>query len=553
MSYLSKKTSFGEKTNIEYRWGEDIKDTILQFFFHLVRDEDMADIENKLYQLLSEIKTDPQGYQEELIILYKILCHTRDIRCGRGEMDLSYMQLYVWFCFDADLACFALQQFVWGERYGSWKDIKRLCLFIKKKTGDENHPFIEYACDLLTVQLKHDLLKMRENVIISHAGKWSPREKNRQYKWLYSKLACRMYPEFGITAKNISSKQAALRKAKMLFRKDLSILNKYLFTTENIMCNFSWSYIYPSLIPSNALYKYRLAFQNKTRDNKIRRNTPDRHMCAGYLQHHIENIPTHFSTISLATLVKGAQNCVTELDKDIVNNLWNAQNKICNFKQNLLAIVDLSSSMERNNEDPLYTAIALGIRASELSVGAFHDRLFVFSARPTWIHFDPEMTFVDKVNTILSIDRGLNSNLKPVLETLINAFCETESDKKIIEDLDLCILSDMQIDQFSKYIMFTLPDNIKKIFIKNGFKTLPRIILWNMRKTSGTPARIYDRNIVLLSGYTDKIFRSLMPYTSVRESRKDRQKISYISWNIIERCVNRKRYNILYNKIISKI
>ena len=209
--------------------------------------------------------------------------------------------------------------------------------------------------------------------------------------------------------------------------------------------------------------------------------------------------------------------------------------------------------MERNNEDPLYTAIALGIRASELSVGAFRDRLFVFSARPTWLHFDSEMTFVDKVNTILSIDRGLNSNLKPVLETLINAFCETESDKKTIEDLDLCILSDMQIDQFSKYITFTLPDNIKKIFIKNGFKTLPRIILWNMRKTAGTPARIYDRNIVLLSGYTDKIFRSLMPCKRVRKLRKDSQNISYISWNIIERCVNRKRYNILYNKIISKI
>ena len=553
MSYLSKQTMFGEKTNIEYKWGADIKENILYFFFQLVRDQDMTDLENRLFQLLSEIKTKPHKYQEELIVLYKILCHTRDIRCGRGEMDLSYMQLYIWFCFDADLAYFALQQFIWGPKYGSWKDIKKICLFVKQKTNDENHPLIEYACNIMIVQLKHDLLKIHENESISLAGKWAPREKNRKYKWLYSKLATQMYPEFSKTAKNISSKQAALRKAKMFFRKDLSLLNKYLFTTENIMCNFSWSYIYPSLVPSNALYKYRLALQNKTKDNKIRRNTPDRHMCAGYLQHYIENTPIKQSTVPLATLVKGAQDCVTDIDSNIINSLWNAQKKIHHFKQNLLAIVDLSSSMERNNNAPLYTAIALGIRASELAVGAFHDRLFVFSACPTWIKFDAKMTFVDKVNIILSASRGLNSNLKPVLETLIDAFCKTEGDKTTIKDLDLCVFSDMQIDQFSKRVIYTLSENIKKIFIKNGFKTLPRLILWNMRKTSGFPARSNDRRVVLLSGYTDKMFKLLMPAATVRKQLKKRHHSSYPSWSILQRCVNGPRYNILHNKIISKI
>ena len=72
MSCQSKQTSFGEKTNIEYKWGEDIKENILLFFFQLVRHADMADLENKLYQLLSVIRTDPHKYQEELIILYKM-------------------------------------------------------------------------------------------------------------------------------------------------------------------------------------------------------------------------------------------------------------------------------------------------------------------------------------------------------------------------------------------------------------------------------------------------------------------------------------------------
>ena len=72
--------------------------------------------------------------------------------------------------------------------------------------------------------------------------------------------------------------------------------------------------------------------QNKTKNNKIRRNTPGRHMCAGYLQHYIENTSITHTTVPLATLVKGAKDCVTDIDCDIINNLWKAQKKIYHFK-----------------------------------------------------------------------------------------------------------------------------------------------------------------------------------------------------------------------------
>ena len=549
MSLLSKQTKFGEKTNVEYKWGGDIRKKILSFFFQLIRDEKLTDLENQLYTMLLEIKGDPYGYKEELITLYKILCHTRDIRCGRGERDLSYMQLYIWFYFDVDLAYFALQQFVWGENYGSWQDIKKFCLYIKQKTKNENHPFIAYACNLMVIQIKHDLTKMQQNEYISQAGKWAPRENSRRYRWLYRKLATLMYPEFIKTAKNTSTKQAALRKAKTFFRKDLSSINRYLGTIENIMCNSSWANICPSYITSHALYKYKLALQNKTKANTIRRNTADRHICAGYLQHYIEKTTLKYSTISLETLVRGADTYITKHDKEIINKLWNTQKPLYNFKQNLLAIVDLSSSMERNHSNPLYTAIALGIRASELSVGAFQNRLFVFSARPVWLCFNDEMTFVDKVQMILSVSRGLNSNFKGVLEALMKAFTETNTDKDIIKGLDLCLISDMQIDQFSKHTLYTLSENIKKMFIKNGFKSVPRIILWNMRKTSGFPARMDDGDTILLSGSTSKMFILLKPPPRVAICQKRWGFKCQPSWRILRKCINRRRYSILSNKI----
>ena len=77
MSYLSKQTMFGEKTNIEYKWGETMKENISYFFFQLVRGKDTSDLEDNLYKLLSEIKTNVNRYQEELVILYKILCQNK--------------------------------------------------------------------------------------------------------------------------------------------------------------------------------------------------------------------------------------------------------------------------------------------------------------------------------------------------------------------------------------------------------------------------------------------------------------------------------------------
>jgi hypothetical protein len=544
------QTKYGEKTNIEYGWGNSIRENIHLFFFQLIRDKELIDLENQLYKMLSEIKENPKQYRDELIILYKILGHTRDIRNGRGECLLSYMQLYIWYLYDPELAFFALEQFVQGEKYGSWKDIKKLCLYIKKKTNNQDHPLIDYACNLMIVQLKHDLKRMQTNVYISLAGKWAPREKSRQYRWIYIKLALGMHPEFIESAKNPEANRNALRKAKMVLRKNLSKINRYLMTLETIMCNGNWGTIFPAMIPSNALYKYKQALQNKTSENKVRKNTMDRHICAGYIQYHIENNPPKYSTVALKTLVKGAQSCKTNLDKDIINSLWNANKKKCNFLENIVAIVDVSSSMERDNRTPLYKAIALGIRASELSKGAFKNRLFVFSANPVWLKFNNDMTFVDKVNMILSVSRGLNSNLKAVLDILIEALTKNDC-KDAIKNMRLCIFSDMQIDTFFKYSNDTLYNNIKKIFVKNGFKTSPKLIFWNMRKTSGFPVPIYTSDTILLSGGVDKMFKLLELSSSSPTigSRINEHK----SWKIIQKYLNSRRYRILYNKIISKI
>ena len=56
--------------------------------------------------------------------------HTRDIKNGKGERDLSYLQLFIWYSYYPRLAERALTSFVYT--FGSWRDIKDLCGFIRK-------------------------------------------------------------------------------------------------------------------------------------------------------------------------------------------------------------------------------------------------------------------------------------------------------------------------------------------------------------------------------------------------------------------------------------
>ena len=64
-----------------------------RFYFQLVRNSDEI---RKKFKIINEINTNTTKYKNELILLYKITAHTRDIVDGKGEMDLCWMQLYNW-------------------------------------------------------------------------------------------------------------------------------------------------------------------------------------------------------------------------------------------------------------------------------------------------------------------------------------------------------------------------------------------------------------------------------------------------------------------------
>ena len=120
---------FGENANIEYGYSNSLDEKIVQFFFQLVRTPDTSGLEKQLFDMLNFIKGNEQHYIDELTILFKLIAQTRDIIAGKGEYNLSYMQLYVWWQFYPQLVKKMIPIFLThqnreelgGHQYGSWK------------------------------------------------------------------------------------------------------------------------------------------------------------------------------------------------------------------------------------------------------------------------------------------------------------------------------------------------------------------------------------------------------------------------------------------------
>ena len=120
---------------------------VVQFYFQIVRSNKVSIKDDLIAQTLDLLLTDTKKNimksdninnlseynfnKEVVIVLYKILAQTRDIIAGKGEYQLAYVQLAVWWKHYPILAKYALDTFVNsttkdGHPYGSWKDIKTL-------------------------------------------------------------------------------------------------------------------------------------------------------------------------------------------------------------------------------------------------------------------------------------------------------------------------------------------------------------------------------------------------------------------------------------------
>ena len=127
-------------------------------------------------------------------------------------------------------------------------------------------------------------------------------------------------------------------------------------------------------------------------------------------------------------------------------------------------MVDVSGSM---NGDPLYAAIALGLRIAEKSL--LGKRVLTFSASPTWVNLDGCDNFISMVEKVRCSDWGMNTNFSAALNLILDAIVQQKLEPTDVEDMVLTILSDMQIDVADvKYA--TMMDLIEQKYAETGMR-----------------------------------------------------------------------------------
>ena len=561
-------TQFGENGHVEYGWSNSIQEKILQFSFQVTRTNELgvSRLFSVLHDLLSNLKhkvesgTLPEkevakGY---LSVLYRMIGHTRDIVDGKGEYTLSYMMVHTWYKFYPELAKFALRCFVTLDKkdvhqYGSWKDLKYFCEYCKSQGDNVDSPLINFSVSLINSQIKNDHLSFLANSDdISLASKWAPREKS-SFGWLYESLATDYFYDILETAKTYDQKRKAILKCKTEYRKVLSTLNRKIDTTQIKQCEQTWQQIDFNKVTSVTLSKQKKAFLNIKKNGDIRcPESSDRISCADNFNAHIQKavngeVEMKGKRVGMADFTKQAcdllRNNGTQTEKDLLNSQWRDNSSQNGALGKMIAMVDVSGSMEG---DPMEVAIALGIRIAEKSV--LGKRVMTFSAKPTWVNLEAYPDFISQVEVLKRADWGMNTNFHAALDLILDAIVENKMAPEDVQDLILVILSDMQMDEGDSSNKQALYDIMKAKYEAAGIRVNgvpykpPHILFWNLRSTNGFPSLANQPNASMMSGFSPALLNLFC------DQGMDALQ-SCTPWSLLVKSLENERYKIMADKL----
>ena len=283
---------------------------------------------------------------------------------------------------------------------------------------------------------------MKSTKNCSLAAKWIPREKSSKFGWINEKLAKNYFQEYGRSINGWS--KSAINKAKTHYRKLISSLNKYIETTQINQCGKNWSQINFNKVTSITLMKQKKAFLNEKENPE-----EDRRNCKENLLNHIQKVKEGKYEIkgkntSMVNFIKEALIVNSEEERFIINEAWKNNGKSIKSLDNMIAMVDTSGSMECENNNPLYSAMGLGIRISEKS--KLGKRIMTFNNNPQWINLDGCKDFVEEVNTVREAGWGMNTNFHKAMDMILDVIIKNKVPAEEVENLVLTVLSDMQFD-----------------------------------------------------------------------------------------------------------
>ena len=455
-----------------------IQSKLVNFYFNLTRKHDISDIRelaNDLDLLIDEIKNyiskadeDLEFYKNNLCALYKMIGQTRDITYGKGERDLTYMMIHIWYKHFPVPAIYALRLLTQNvddsglfSSYGSWADIKHFCYYVFMNDS-KNEALIDIAISIMNHQLDIDRRNWNQAMktylyekttnpmtltdrpygrdVMSLATKWVPRE-NSKFGWLYEKIVKQWFRTFNpnLLSENGNNiiREKSLNRCKRDYRKMISALNKELDTVQIKQCGGAWSKIMPENVSITTLMKQKHAFSNMNR--ALQFETDDRIECSKnfnefYNGHSYESVKGKHSYIPLGSYVKQALQLLSMEKTDYVlsqikwlNRSWMKQLASYHNCLDFIPFVDISwdSSPE--------SAIGIGILIGQKSS---FGRIMIYDHNPEWIHVSADDHFTDIIERIQkNVKHATDSNIKNAFniihESIVNTYMSESDMKKI--------------------------------------------------------------------------------------------------------------------------
>lgn len=495
----------------------------LQLFFQLTRPCAVESVARPLDSLLSRFHGAEEKNLAHMVRLYKLIGQTRDVSHGKGERQLAILQIWVWYQHYPYLALAALPLLLSASGLspplGSWKDVKHVCQFVRGRSGSEDHPLILHALGVAKCQLDVDWSiyqakkegRVSPLVRCSLLARWLPRERSRPFGWVFRKFAKLYFPGIFATAKGRAATKRATRKARAQLRIRLAALSEDTGTVEAKMTTGRWGDIDYARVPSQALYKYRLAFSNLTQLGEQRSRSPDRIRGAANYCRYLEAkaAGAQGKRCSVGQLVKAALSATLPAEVQLLNAQWAGKKaKWGTPCRKLVALLDTSPALAWSGE-PYYTAVGLAIRVSEMSALAHGGKILAFGNPPCWIALDGCATFVEKVARIAASGAASGgSAFTRALGMLAERFPPGSSEAA---QLTVVVLSDMQVDASKDPHALTMSEQVRALYagaprwpprlVPSG----PGLVFWNLRGEQIIPAKGKDRNLTLLAGHNSRL------------------------------------------------
>jgi hypothetical protein len=551
---------------------EHYKVSIAVLFYNLTRkDSPCVELDPFFDDLLGSLKRSIRSHFDEYIgylkLLYRLLGQTRDCFSGKGEHDLVYQMIYVWYKHYPTLAIYFIHRLVQPSDlhgttcYGSWRDMKYLCDTVRKISPlGIHHPIISVCVEFINQTLKRDIsiwnqalysylksvyecsteeeVKLLQMPVardhVSLVCKWIPRE-NKKFDWLYDKLVIHWYSKqensILYTAKTMESYYAALDKCKMNYRKMVSFFNRALDTVETKMCARQWMEIQPSCVPQIAMMKYKKKWLSSPDPSGT--NPWKQFFDSKYFSKEPYAGPSVVGTIGLCNsvplshYVREAFRLVTKrnamvngecsgsttvgsmaVDFEPVEYQIQVLNKQWKQMSDILDETQLSSfvpmvDMSLYNSDRETLYSSIGLACLIAERSSFGKRIIIIDHEPTWIILDDCDDFVSMVSNIIR-----DTKYECATNSNVLACFEMLLSAFHETEISYSLLRKMVCVVLSPVVVCHA--DIVRLFYYGG-SVCPRILYWNISRSWNPhlPCSIHATNGFVISGLSSSLIHDL--------------------------------------------